>query len=804
MGIRAIPLVGIVKFKCETMLKNYLKIAWRNLIRNTGFSLLNIVGLSIGLAVVTLIMLWIGFEVGYDRFHENNDRIYEVNNQYAIDGEIWTWNSTPKIMASVIKKDYPEVEGVSRYNYEDTFLFSLGDKRIKSTGAIVDPDFLKIFSFPLLEGNKETVLDGVNSVVITQSLAEKLFGKERPVGKVVKVDNKDSFTVTGVLQDPPPNTDFNFEFLMPWAYLHQKGWDDENWGNNSIATYVMLKKGTDYDGFSEKIKTLRAAYDKESPEMETFLYPFSRTYLYSEFENGVEVGGKIDIIRLFAIIAAIILIIACINFMNLSTARSEKRAKEVGVRKVIGANKRALIGQFLGESILISFISAILALFIVWASLPSFNTLIERELSLDLTGKWFWMAAVGTILFTGVLAGSYPALYLSAFKPISVLKGTFKKSNTLIAPRKVLVVLQFSVAIILITATIIVNRQLQEVQDRQTGYVKNNLIYTFLEGDMEKNYSLIKDELVSSGTALSVSKTSSPITESWSNSWAMEWSGKNENDKTLVQRLIADNAIVKTTGLQLLEGRDFDLSRYPTDSTAAIINEAALQHMGFEEPIGQIIRDNGIDWHVVGVVKDFVLKSPFQQIEPLVIEGAKAWFQAIHIKFDPAKSTAESISQAETIFKKYNPEYPFNYQFVDLEYAKKFNDEQRTGRLASMFTLLTILISCLGLFGLASYMAENRTKEIGIRKVLGATVTNITSLLSKDFLKLVLIAFLIAVPISWYAMNKWLEDFAYRITISWWFFALAGFLAAAIALATVGYQAIRAAIANPVKSLRTE
>jgi len=384
------------------------------------------------------------------------------------------------------------------------------------------------------------------------------------------------------------------------------------------------------------------------------------------------------------------------------------------------------------------------------------------------------------------------------------LKGTFKKVNTLVTPRKVLVVLQFSVAIILITATIIVNRQLQKVQDRQTGYTKNNLVYTLMEGDVEKNYPMIKEELLSSGIAASVTKTSGPITEGWSNSWGFEWKGKKQDDKTIINRFVADDAIVKTTGLQLVEGRDFDLSRYPTDSTAAIINEAAHKHMGFEEPIGQIIKDNGIDWHVVGVVKDFVLKSPFQQIEPMVIEGAKAWFQAIHIKFDPGKSTRESIAQTEAVFKKYNPEYPFNYQFVDQEYAKKFNDEQRTGKLASMFTLLTIIISCLGLFGLASYMAENRTKEIGIRKVLGASITNITSLLSKDFLKLILIAFLIAVPISWYFMNKWLEDFAYRITISWWFFALAGILAIAIALATVSYQAIKAAIANPVKSLRTE
>ncbi len=786
------------------MFKNYIKIAWRNLIRNKGFSLLNIVGLSIGLAVVTLIILWISFEVSYDSFHENNERIYEINNQYPIDGQIWTWNSTPKIMASVIKKDYPEVDGVSRYNYEDTFLFSIDDKRIRATGSIVDPDFLRIFSFPLLEGNKQKVLDGVNSIVITQKLAEKLFGSDSPVGKVVKIDNSDNFTVTGVLKNLPQNTNFNFEFLVPWDYLHQKGWNDENWGNNSVATYVMLREGINSKTFSKKIKTLRSRYDKEAPEMETLLYPFSRTYLYSKFENGIEAGGKIDIIRLFGIIAGIILIIACINFMNLSTARSEKRGKEVGIRKVVGAKKGALIGQFLGESMLISFIAAILSLLIVWMVLPWFNTLIERELSLNLTSKWFWFSALGIILFTGVLAGSFPAFYLSAFKPVAVLKGTFKKVNTLITPRKVLVVFQFSVAIILISSTIIIDLQLQKVQDRQAGYAKNNLVYTLMEGDVEKNYTMIKEELLSSGLALSVTKTSAPITEGWSNSWNFEWKGKKENDKTVIDRFVADDAIVKTMGLELIKGRDFDLNKYATDSTAAILNESAALHMGFEEPIGQLIKDNGIDWHVIGVVKDFVLKSPFQKIEPMVIEGAKAWFQTIHMKLDPTKSTHESIIQVEYLFKKFNPEYPFNYQFVDQEYAKKFNDEQKTGKIARMFTLLTIFISCLGLFGLSSFMAENRKKEIGIRKVLGASITSITSLLSKDFLKLVLVAFFIAVPISWYFMNIWLEDFAYRITISWWFFFAAGILAFAIAMATISYQAIKAAIVNPVKSLRSE
>ncbi len=786
------------------MLKNYLKIAWRNLLRNRSFSLLNILGLSIGLAVTALIMIWINFEVGVDQFHTNKNRIYQVYNKYPVDGELWTWNSTPKVMGPVIKKDYPEVEAVTRYFYDTPFLFSKDDKRIKSTGTIVDPDFLKMFDFPLVEGTVETVLDGVNSVVVTETFAKKMFGNKSAMGKTVKVDNADNFMITGILKDLPSNTGFSFEFLMPWKYLEQKGWHDEYWGNNSVGTYVMLKKGTDYDSFSEKIGTLRERYDKDSPDMETFLYPWSRYWLHSEFENGEEIGGRIDLIRMFGIIAAIILIIACINFMNLSTARSEKRAKEVGIRKTVGAKKTALVVQFLGESILISFLAALLALVIVMISLPSFSTLIEKPLSLDFANPRFWLSTLGVIIFTGILAGSYPALYLSGFRPSKVLKGTFRKMDSPITPRKVLVVFQFAMAIILITATIIVGQQMDKVQNRQLGYAKNNLVYTMMEGDIERNYPLIKEELLASGTAISVTKTNSPVTENWSNSMEFQWKGKSEDNRTLVYRFCADDAVVKTMGLELVAGRDLDLEKYPTDSTAAIINESAAALMGFKEPIGQTFRDAGIDWQVVGVIKDFVMRSPFQKTDPMAIEGAKAWFEVIHIKFDGSLGTSEALAETEAVFRKYNPEYPFEYEFVDEAYSKKFDDEKRTGQLVSLFTLFTIFISCLGLFGLASYMAENRIKEIGIRKVLGASVQNIATLLSRDFLKLVLIALFIAIPVSWYFMSGWLEDFAYRITISWWTFVLAGILALGIALITVSYQAIRAAVRNPVKSIRTE
>ncbi|MEM9363849.1 MAG: ABC transporter permease, partial [Bacteroidota bacterium] len=686
------------------MFKNYFKIAWRNLIRNKGFSLLNIFGLSIGLSVTALIILWMNYELGFDKFHDRKDRIYQVYNKYPVDGEIWTWNSTPKVMAGTIKNEYPDVERVSRFFYDTPFLFTVGEKNLKVTGTAVDPDFLNMFSFPLIKGDPKDVLEGAHSLVITETFARKLFGNENPIGKAVKIDSEDVFTITGILEDLPENTQFHFEFLVPWEYLVQKGLDDKSWSNNSVSTYVMLKEGVDYATFSSKIKTLRKKHDKESPDMVTYLYPFTREHLYGEFDNGVERGGRIENIKMFGLIASIVLLIACINFMNLSTARSEKRAKEVGVRKVVGARKNGLIKQFIGESIMLSFISALLALGIITLTLPAFGRLINVQLSLGLTNPMFWVVSLCLILFTGVVAGSYPAFYLSAFKPATVLKGTFKKVNALITPRKVLVVLQFTVAIILITATIIAKGQINNAMNRQSGYAKDNLVYTPIQGNAEEKFDLIKQELLSSQTATAVTRTLSPITENWSNSWSMGWSGKDTDDKTLILRFSADDDVIKTFGLELAEGRDFNKKRFASDSTAMIINEAAVVHMKFKEPIGQIIEDMDQRWHVVGVVKDFILTSPFGKIEPMIIHNGLGE-NIINMRLNSERSTAESLASAEAIFKKYNPNYAFEYEFVDEQYARKFEDQQRTETLASLFSILTIIISCLGLFGLASYMA---------------------------------------------------------------------------------------------------
>ncbi|HLK26930.1 MAG TPA: ABC transporter permease [Puia sp.] len=789
------------------MLKNFFKIAFRNLWRSKGFSAINIIGLAIGMASAIIILLWIQNEVSYDQFHEKKDRIYEAWNRAPFDGKLMSWNTTPKVLARTLEKDLPEVEQAVRVQWPRNFLFSIGDKRLTVQGREVDSNFLQVFSFPLIKGNPKTLLNDRYSIVLTEKLARSLFGKEDAMGKIIKLDNSDNFTVTGILKDVPNNTRFDFEYLIPWSYLRERGEDDSYWGNNSTRTYVLLRPNTSLASIAPKIKVLKQKYDDEAKKInwQMFLYPISRWHLYSNFENGYETnGGRITFVKLFGIIAAFILLIACINFMNLSTARSEKRAKEVGIRKVVGAQKGSLISQFIGESILLSFIAGIIAIIIVQLSLAGFNQLTGKKLFIPYSSPYFWIAGIGFVVFTGFLAGSYPAFFLSSFKPVKVLKGTFKKANALVTPRKILVVLQFTFAIVLIICTIIVKQQIDYAKDRETGYDRHNLIYHFMTGDIGKNYLLIKNELLTSGIASSVTKTSAPLTQSWSDGWGQEWEGKDPNDRTDFKRYNEDGGLGKTAGLQFVAGRDIDVQQYPTDSLAMILNESSLKIMKFKNPLGQIVKDNGKQWHVIGVIKDFILESPYEPTSPMLIYGPNNWFNVIHIKLNNKNSTAQNLKAAEVIFKKYNPEYPFDYKFVDEEYAQKFEDEKRTGTLAGLFAGLTIFISCLGLFGLATYMAEARIKEIGVRKVLGASVTNITALLSKDFVKLVIVSILIASPIAWIAMHKWLQSYDYRINISWLVFAASGLLAIIIALLTVSFQAIKAAIANPVKSLRTE
>ncbi|HVW59975.1 MAG TPA: ABC transporter permease [Puia sp.] len=786
------------------MLKNYLKIAFRNLWKNKGFSFINITGLAIGMASAILILLWIQDEVTYEGFHEKKDRIYEAWNRAVFSGELHCWSTTPKVMAGALQRDIPEVEHACRVNWSQRYLFSVGEKRLMARGNGVDSVFFQVFTFPLLKGDPNTALKEPHSIVLTESLAKSLFGDENPMGRTIRIDNSENFKVTGLAKDPPGNSRFDFKYLVPWSYMREKGEDDQYWGNNSTHTYVLLKENTTLASVAPKVKGLKMRYDSSEKHWENFLYPLSRWRLYSNFKGAEEDGGKIEYVRLFGIIAGFILLIACINFMNLSTARSEKRAKEVGIRKVVGAQRGSLISQFIGESILLAFLAGVVAIIIVQISLPGFNILTDKKLSIHYGNPYFWLAGIGFVLFTGLLAGSYPAFFLSGFQPVKVLKGTFRAVNALITPRKVLVVVQFSFAIILIICTIIVKQQIDHAREREAGYNKSNLIYHFLTGDISKNFDLIKRDLLASGAAAAVCRTSSPLTESYSDSWGFEWEGKAPDDKTDFFRFCTDQDLIATSGLRLVKGRDFNLREYPTDSLGIMLNESAVKAMGFKDPVGQIIKDNGKTWHVVGVIRDFILESPYTPIRPMVVEGARGWFSTMHIRLNDAHSTTDNLKRAEAIFKKYNPEYPFEYNFIDDEYAQKFDDEKRTGTLAALFAGLTIFISCLGLFGLATYMAENRIKEIGVRKVLGASVTGIVSLLSRDFLRLVVISFIIAAPISWWGMHKWLQSYPYRVSIQWWVFVLAGLLSMGIALVTVSWQAIRAALANPARSLRSE
>ncbi|MFT3935010.1 MAG: ABC transporter permease [Chitinophagaceae bacterium] len=786
------------------MLKNYFKIAFRNLWKRKGYSFINILGLTIGMASAILILLWIQNELSYDRFYKKSDRLYSMYNRDKFNGEMWAWNSTPKVMAPTLKHDYPEVEDAVRYN-SVTFLTTVGEKKFNIRGAFADSGFLSMFDFPLLSGNVAQSLVGNYNIVLTQKTAKKLFGNENAMGKTVLIDSNANFTVSAVLKDLPNNTTFDFEYLLPWSYMKKIGWDDDYWGNNSVTTYITLKPGTSHEAFDKKVKDITTSHSKESEKV--FSYPVSRQHLYSKNENGNLVDGQIETVRLFAIIAGFILLIACINFMNLSTARSEKRAKEVGIRKVAGALKGSLIAQFIGESVLISAIAFVLAIIVVQCSLGGFNQLVGKELFINYGNPVFWLFAIGFILFTGFIAGSYPAFYLSSFTPVKVLKGTFKKMNALVTPRKVLVVLQFTFAIILIISTIIVQHQIKFAQNRDAGYNRNNLIYTFMQGDADKHYLAIKNDVIKSGAVVSVTRSANPITQRWSDSWGFTWEGSTETDKKLdFTRLGSDADFIKTTGVKLIEGRDIDVYNYPTDSTAVLLNESAVAAMHLKNPIGQEIRGGDYKMHVIGIIKDFILESPFEKkVNPMMVNGPNGnYFQVMHMKLNAANPTADNLAKLEKIFKQYNPQYPFESVFADESYARKFKSQQRTGMLATLFAGLTIFISCLGLFGLATYMAENRFKEIGVRKVLGASVFSITSLLSRDFLVLVCTSLLIASPVAWWAMDKWLQNYTYHISIEWWVFAIAGALSILIALATVSYQAIRAAIANPVKSLRTE
>jgi hypothetical protein len=830
------------------MLRNFFKVTVRNLWRNKSFTTINILGLAIGMASALLIGLWINNELSVDRFYTNKDRIYHMYSREVDNGNLDAWGRTPSPLAAELKTTFPDVEDAVRFRTV-YFLMTKGEKQFNLEGAFADSGLLSILDFPLLQGQARTALHSPHSIVLTEHVAKSLFGAEDAMGKTVRIDSNDNFTVTGILKDLPPNTEFTFQYLLPWSYVDQLGWDAVagTWQYTNSGCFVMLKPGASEAGFNNKVQHIirRHVTAGEGFDREIFANPITREHLYSRNENGRLVGGRIRIVQLFIIIAVFILLIACINFMNLSTARSERRAREVGIRKVVGALRTSLIAQFIGESIVLAALAFALALGIVWFSLKPFDQVIGIPLTLDLASSGFWLFSVGFILVTGILAGSYPAFFLSAARPVNVLKGATKAISTenfvgaasprsflvrsseratgapldrilrqwlgclrirSVTPRKVLVVLQFTFAIALITSTLIVENQLSYARSRDAGFDKDRLAFTFVQGDVLPHYDAIKRDLLSSGAAVGVTKTFSPMTRVWGQTTGFSWPNSTAADKNLYfTEYEADADFVKTTGTHLVAGRDIDLNNYRTDSTALLVNETAVRMMRLKKPIGSIVTSsNGVAFHVVGVIKDFIIANPYEPINPMIIRGLSTGYPVIHFRLNPARPLAAGIAAAGEIFRRYNPQYPFEINFVDDTYNAKFRAEQQEGTLGILFAILTIFISCLGLFGLAAYTTENRIREIGIRKVLGASVTGITLLISGEFIRLVVIALIIATPIAWLCMDSWLQGFAYRIHINGSVFLLAGLLAVAIAVLTVSYQSIRAALANPVKSLRAE
>lgn len=787
------------------MIKNYLKTTWRNLLNNKAFSFINITGLALGMICSLLITLWLKDELMTDKFHANDKRLYRVMENQSYSGSISTFASTPGILAENIVKDIPEIKMASQFLWEEEPLFTVGDTYDKEKGRYAEKDFLKMFSFKLAKGNPATALAQPDAIVLSKKLAAKYFKKEDPIGKVIRIDNKDNVIVTGLLEDVPETSSIKFDFLMSYErWLKQNDWAKE-WGNNGPRCYVLLAENTSVEKANAKIKNYIKTKNKDS-NVELFLQNFGESYLYSNWEGGKQNGGRIEYVRIFSIVAIIILVIACINFMNLATAKSLKRSKEIGVRKVAGARRKQLIAQFIGESLFISFLAMGLSVIAVLLILPLFNSLTEKHLALSFTD----FSSIGLILLltivTGLLAGSYPALFMSSLNPITVLKGKLKLNTGANYFRKGLVVFQFALSVILIMGMIVIFKQISYINNKNLGYNKENLLYMPLEGALGKNFETFKQELVRQPGIKSVTSAQSSPLEVGSSTMGVRWPGKDTTQLLLFNTNPITYDYIKTMDIQLVSGRDFS-TEYGMDTMNYLVNEAAAKKIGYKEPVGKELTMWGDKGTIIGVMKDYHTNSLHVAIEPLILRlFKKSWnsyWGNIIVRTEAGK-TKEAIAGMEKIFKTFNPGFPFRYYFTDEELRNNYKAENTVSKLSRYFAFLAIFISCLGLFGLVMFTAEQRTKEIGIRKVLGASVGGIVQMLSKDFLKLVCISFAIGFPVAWWAMTKWLQNFQYRIPISWWMFVIAGVAALLIALLTISFQAVKAARSNPVKSLRTE
>lgn len=786
------------------MFKNYFKTAIRNLARNKGFTITNLLGLTIGITCTILIMLWVKDELGYDRFHSNHSNIYKLFANRNFNNQVFTDPNMALPLAGALEAEIPEIKNAAIVTYPQELVLSDGDKRIKKAGYVVNDKFFRVFSWKFLKGNAATALAGPSSLVLTKSSAKAFFGDSDPLNKTLRIDNNREVKVTAVVDDVPGNSTLQFDFVMPFDYNDPQLKAAMNeWYSSSWSVFIDVAPGTNMQLLDKKITELKHRHSPDDKKISTyFTFPLDKLRLYSDFKDGKNTGGMIEYVRMFAIIGVIILLIACVNFMNLSTARSEKRAREVGIRKSLGSAKGQLLLQFLSETMLLAFIAFVLSLLCVYLLLPAFNTLVDKKMLVPVDKLYFWAAAFGIIVFTGLVAGSYPAFYLSSFNPVKVLKGSFVAGKKILLPRHILVVLQFVVSILLISATVIIYQQLQHVRNRQTGYDPNNLIMIPATDDTQKNFAAIKDELLQTGMVSAVTRTSSPITEVWWKSPAPGWEGKPEDLNIIFSGLSTDADFTKTMGIKMLEGKDF--SGTPADSGYMLLNKAAVEATGIKNPVGTQMRYGQKNYTVIGVTDNVIMESPYQPVDPMMIFYSADRVTANSIRLNKNVSPQKAVTAIETIFKKYNPAYPFEYHFTDEDFGRKFIAEELVGKLTNIFAGLAIFICCIGLAGLASFTIEKRFREIGIRKVLGATVPQVLAMVSKQFLKLVLIAFLIAVPLAWWAMNGWLQKYTYHIGISIWLFPVVGIVVLLLALVIVSLNTMRAATANPVKSLRTE
>ena len=797
------------------MLLTYLKTAWRGIVRNKVYSGLNIFGLAIGMAVALLIGLWIYDQCSFDRFTPGYAQAYQVKYNYSDDGAVKTSPEIAIPLANALKNDIPEIDRVALAFGPDNYgsgsdIFQVGDRKISPVQLTAGDDFLKIVQLPLLEGSADNALSDPNDIVLTESVAKALFGNTDPMGKLILVNGWLSWKISAVLKDLPPNSTLQFGCIIPWRYFNT-GWvktASTNWNHNFFKLYVSLKPNVSYAQVAPKIKGLVQKYAPvtySTMKQQVIIQPMEDWHLYNVYKNGVAAGGLIDYIWMFGVIGILVLVIACINFTNLSTARSEKRAREVGIRKVIGSTRAALIGQFLMESVVLTFLSFALSLLFIELVLPSFNALAGTHINIPYSNGWFWLIMVSYVLLTGLLAGSRPAFYLSSFQPVKVLKGKIAAGVSAIQSRKVLVVLQFTCSIALISGTIVVYQQIQYGLSRPRGYDPNRLLFT--EG-WGMPFAALKHEVLETGVVTGITQSMSPVTNAYSHDIIDGWPGRLANEAfSPVGNAVGDTDYFKTVGMSLLAGRNF--TGNPGDDTASVIlNEAAAKRMRLKQPLNQFIhwQLSGVpsNLRVVGVVKDVLADAPFAPAEPAIYVWQPGWSFTTTFRLSPNISTSAALERLRPIFDKYHRDYPFQYHFVDEKFAEKFAVEKLVGRLSGIFAALAIFISCLGLFGLIACVAEQRTREIGIRKVLGASVSQVLVLITKDFIVLVGISCVIASAVAVYFLRHWLDGYYYRIQLGVGVFVGSALGAIAIAIVTVSFQALKAALVNPVESLRAE